>query len=100
MQHCFADNMVDRKLYVIVIVIGIGLTSSSLTNDNYTTQQQSKNWISDSSTRNLRTVVMYNRYCKPLINPPLNIGDRFSLTESPTIKIGEFKMKAVVSEVQ
>ena len=21
MQHCFADNMVDRKLYVIVIVI-------------------------------------------------------------------------------
>ena len=23
MQHCFADNMVDRKLYVIVIVIGV-----------------------------------------------------------------------------
>ena len=22
MQHCFADNMVDRKLYIMVIVIG------------------------------------------------------------------------------
>ena len=30
MQHCFADNMVDRKLYVIVIVIANnGLLESS-----------------------------------------------------------------------
>ena len=27
MQHCFADNMVDRKLYVIVIVIAWPLPS-------------------------------------------------------------------------
>ena len=27
MQHCFADNMVDRKLYVIVIVIDIGIAA-------------------------------------------------------------------------
>ena len=25
MQHCFTDNMVDRKLYVIVIVIAVTL---------------------------------------------------------------------------
>ena len=66
----------------------------------YTTQQQSKNLISDSSRQHLRSVVIYKRHFKPLINPPFDIGDKFSPIESPTIKIGEFKMKAVVSEVQ
>ena len=38
MQHCFADNMVDRKLYVIVIVIASsypGWIVSTCSNSRY-----------------------------------------------------------------
>ena len=36
MQHCFADNMVDRKLYVIVIVIALMLQQTVVNMRNRT----------------------------------------------------------------
>ena len=40
MQHCFADNMVDGKLYVIVIVIAQTLPRLSTKDDSSTTDRE------------------------------------------------------------
>ena len=51
MQHCFADNMVDRKLYVIVIVIATSKPGIYNSEDSRLYKRRNLNKWSDAGTR-------------------------------------------------